>query len=72
MRVLTQDAISDPTKVEAQVRREMIARERGHMKRNAEAKKTDDQVWEKEQEKMRKDESKGIGTMVYRYVATLT
>lgn len=66
MRVLTQDAISDPTKIEAQVRREMISRERGHLKANAENKLTPDQVWEKEQAKLQKDADKGIGAMCYK------
>ncbi|KAL8280825.1 hypothetical protein RQP46_006829 [Phenoliferia psychrophenolica] len=60
MNVLTQDAIADPTKVEAKVRREMAARENGHLRMNAERKLTDDQRREKVSNEHLKDESKGI------------
>lgn len=60
MRVLTQDAIADPTKVEAKVRREMEAREKGHKKMNAERKLSDEARKVKEEEKKLKDEAKGI------------
>lgn len=66
MRVLTQDAIADPTKIEAQVRREMIARERGHMKANEERKLTDEQRREKREGKMLQDEAKGIHAMCFK------
>ena len=66
MRVLTQDAIADPTKIEAQVRREMVAREKGHMKANAERKLTDEQRREKREGKMAEDESHGIHALCFK------
>lgn len=68
MRVLTQDAISDPTKIEAQVRREMVAREKGHLKMNAERKLTEEERKEKVANKKVADEAKGIGAACYKYV----
>ncbi|BGP55964.1 U4/U5/U6 small nuclear ribonucleoprotein prp3 [Rhodotorula sphaerocarpa] len=66
MRVLTQDAISDPTKVEAQVRREMMARERKHLKDNAERKLTPEQRREKREAQFAKDEQKGIHAVAFK------
>lgn len=66
MRVLTQDAIADPTKVEAQVRREMVAREKGHLKANADRKLTDEERRAKTELKKDKDAAKGIGAMCYK------
>ncbi|GAA97375.1 uncharacterized protein L969DRAFT_17286 [Mixia osmundae IAM 14324] len=66
MRVLTQQAISDPTKVEAKVRREMTARKVGHEKANAARQLTDDQRREKLEAQKDKDASKGISAAVYR------
>lgn len=66
MRVLTQDAIADPTKVEAQVRREMLARERKHLKTNAERQLTDEQRREKAEQEKDKDASKGIHAMCFK------
>lgn len=60
MRVLTQDAIADPTKVEAQVRREMVAREKGHIKANEARRLTDEQRREKREGKKLGDEARGI------------
>ncbi|KAM0748746.1 PRP3-domain-containing protein, partial [Meredithblackwellia eburnea MCA 4105] len=66
MRVLTQDAIADPTKVEAQVRREMTARARGHDQANAARKLTDEQRRAKVDNEHAKDESKGIFAACFR------
>ncbi|GAA6018508.1 hypothetical protein JCM10207_007200 [Rhodosporidiobolus poonsookiae] len=66
MRVLTQDAIADPTKVEAQVRREMVARERKHLKDNAERALTPDERWQKREDEYAKDEAKGIEAMAFK------
>ncbi|GAA5973865.1 hypothetical protein JCM11641_003202 [Rhodosporidiobolus odoratus] len=66
MRVLTQDAIADPTKVEAQVRREMVARERKHLKDNASRALTADERRAKIDNEYAKDESKGIQAMAFK------
>ncbi|GAA5837857.1 hypothetical protein JCM11251_004679 [Rhodosporidiobolus azoricus] len=66
MRVLTQDAIADPTKVEAQVRREMVARERKHLKDNQARALTDEEKRQKREEEFNKDESKGIQAMAFK------
>ncbi|GAA5929131.1 U4/U6-U5 snRNP complex subunit PRP3 [Sporobolomyces koalae] len=66
MRVLTQDAIADPTKVEAQVRREMAQRERKHLKENEARKLTPDEKRAKTEEKYVKDEAKGIQAMAFK------
>lgn len=68
MRVLTADAISDPTKVEARVRREMNARENGHLKMNAAKKLTDEEKSKKKEKKKINDESKGISAVCFKYV----
>lgn len=68
MRVLTADAISDPTKVEAQVRREMNARENGHIKMNAANKLTDEEKRKKKETKKLNDEKKGIGALCFKFV----
>ncbi|GAA5978880.1 hypothetical protein JCM5350_004855 [Sporobolomyces pararoseus] len=66
MRVLTQDAIADPTKVEAQVRREMALRERKHLKENEARKLTPEEKRAKTEEKYVKDESKGIQAIAFK------
>ena len=65
-RVLTQEAVSDPTKVEARVRKEMLARQTGHDKANAERKLTDEQRKEKIEKQKEADESKGIYGAVFK------
>ena len=65
-RVLTQEAVADPTKIEARVRREMLARQSGHEKANAERKLTDEQRREKLEKQKGKDESKGIYAAVFK------
>ncbi|PWN26883.1 PRP3-domain-containing protein [Jaminaea rosea] len=60
MRVLTSEAVADPTKVEARVRREVAARRVQHERTNAERALTGDQRWEKEQSrKERVEEQRG-------------
>ena len=51
MKVLTSDAVQDPTKVEARVRREVAMRKHQHDKMNAERKLTDEQRREKVENK---------------------
>ncbi|OZJ02267.1 hypothetical protein BZG36_04700 [Bifiguratus adelaidae] len=60
MKVLGQEAIQDPTKIEAQVRKEMAARERKHLQMNAERKLTDEEASAKKRQKI-EDDSRGSG-----------
>jgi len=66
MRVLTQEAIADPTKVEAQVRREMVARERKHLKENAERALTADEKRDKRELEYAKDEAHGLHACAFK------
>ncbi|GAA5907707.1 hypothetical protein JCM5296_007447 [Sporobolomyces johnsonii] len=66
MRVLTQDAIADPTKVEAQVRREMALRERKHLKDNAARQLTPEERRAKTEQQYLKDEAKGIHAVAFK------
>lgn len=68
MRVLTSDAVQDPTKVEARVRREVAMRRLTHDRANAEAKLTDEQRKEKIENKKVEEEKKGIYGAVYKSV----
>lgn len=60
MKVLTSDAVQDPTRVEARVRREVAMRKHTHEKTNAERKLTDEQRREKIENKKSEQEKKGI------------
>jgi U4/U6 small nuclear ribonucleoprotein PRP3 len=71
MRVLTSDAVQDPTKVEAKVRREVAMRKKGHDVMNAERKLTDEQRREKIEQKKVEDEKKGIFGAVFKCVYQL-
>ncbi|KAF6747146.1 small nuclear ribonucleoprotein hPrp3 [Ephemerocybe angulata] len=66
MRVLTSDAVQDPTRVEARVRREVAMRKHGHEKANAERKLTEEQRREKKESKKAGEERKGIYGAVYK------
>jgi hypothetical protein len=68
MKVLTSDAVQDPTKVEAKVRREVAMRKHGHEKMNQERKLTDDQRREKIENKKADEEKRGIFGAVFKYV----
>lgn len=68
MKVLTSDAVQDPTRVEARVRREVAMRKHTHEKMNAERKLTDDQRKEKIENKKLDEEKKGIYGAVFKYV----
>lgn len=72
MRVLTSDAVQDPTRVEARVRREVAMRKHGHEKMNAERKLTDEQRREKVENKKTDEEKKGIYGAVFKYGFSLT
>ncbi|KAB5592901.1 U4/U6 small nuclear ribonucleoprotein PRP3 [Ceratobasidium theobromae] len=66
MKVLTTDAVQDPTKVEARVRREVAARKIAHDKMNNERKLTDDQRREKIDNKKVEEERKGLYVAVFK------
>lgn len=68
MKVLTSDAVQDPTRVEARVRREVAMRKHTHEKMNAERKLNDDQRREKTENKKLEEEKKGICGAVFKYV----
>ncbi len=68
MKVLTSDAIQDPTRVEARVRREVAMRKHTHEKMNAERKLTDEQRREKLENKKMEEEKKGLVGAVFKYV----
>src|SRR5215510_5547493 len=69
MKVLTSDAVQDPTRVEAKVRREVAMRKHVHEKMNAERKLTDEQRREKVETKKLEEEKKGIYGAVFKYVS---
>ena len=71
MKVLTSDAVQDPTKVEARVRREVAMRKHTHEKMNAERKLTDKQRREKVESKKVEAEKKGIFGAVFKCVPPL-
>lgn len=71
MKVLTSDAVQDPTRVEARVRREVAMRRHGHEKMNAERKLTDEQRREKIETKKVEEEKKGIFGAVFKCVNRL-
>ncbi|KAK7051284.1 U4/U5/U6 small nuclear ribonucleoprotein prp3 [Paramarasmius palmivorus] len=66
MKVLTSDAVQDPTRVEAKVRREVAMRKHTHEKMNAERKLTDEQRREKVETKKIDEEKKGIYGAVFK------
>jgi len=66
MKVLTSDAVQDPTKVEARVRREVAMRKVAHDKMNEGRKLTDEQRREKIENKKVEEEKKGLFGAVYK------
>ncbi|KAH6900948.1 small nuclear ribonucleoprotein hPrp3 [Coprinopsis sp. MPI-PUGE-AT-0042] len=66
MKVLTSDAIQDPTRVEARVRKEVAQRRHNHEKANAARKLTDEQRREKVENKKHEAEKSGIWGAVYK------
>jgi len=65
MRVLTNEAIQDPTKAEAQVRREIQKRQETHLKTNEVRKLTEEQRKEKRQKKLAEDAKKATIVCVF-------
>lgn len=68
VRVLTNDAVTDPTKLEARIRREVQMRKTKHEKDNLERKLTAEQRREKLEEKREQDEKKGLKGALFRSV----
>lgn len=68
MKVLTSDAVQDPTRVEARVRREVAMRKHGHEKMNTERKLSDEQRREKIEMRKLEEEKKGIYGAVFKCV----
>ena len=66
MRVLGEEAVKDPTAVEARVNREIAERAQKHMEMNEERKLSKDQQHDKLAEKQEKDAAKGIYSTVYK------
>jgi U4/U6 small nuclear ribonucleoprotein PRP3 len=71
MKVLTSDAVQDPTRVEARVRREVAMRKHQHEKMNAERKLTDEERREKIETKKAEEDKKGIYGAVFKYVVNV-
>ncbi|ORX46739.1 Pre-mRNA-splicing factor 3 [Hesseltinella vesiculosa] len=67
MRVLGDEAILDPTKVEAKVRKEMEMRQRMHDEANAARKLTPDERRNKTVAKQKEDQDAGIEAAVFKY-----
>lgn len=66
MRVLGNEAIQDPTKVESMVRKQMAERQDQHEMHNAIGKLTDEQRKEKKAQKLEEDTSNGVRVAVFR------
>ncbi|KAL2257551.1 hypothetical protein VTK26DRAFT_9494 [Humicola hyalothermophila] len=66
MRVLGEEAVKDPTAVEARVNREIAARFEKHMQANEERKLTKEQRHEKLAANQAKDAAKGIHVLVFK------
>lgn len=66
MRVLGNQAVQDPTKVEAHVREQMAKRQKAHEEANAARKLTVEQKREKKIRKLKEDTSTGVHVAVYR------
>ena len=71
MKVLTSDAVQDPTRVEAKVLREVAMRRHNHDKMNSERKLTDEQRREKVEEKKVNEEKKGLHGAIFKYISPL-
>ena len=66
MRVLGEEAVRDPTKVEAQVREQVAAREKAHVDMNEDRKLTKEEQHTKLAAKQAQDVAKGVHISVYR------
>lgn len=66
MRVLGQQAVQDPTKMEAHVREQMMRRQKAHEELNASRKLTSEQKKQKKIRKIKEDTNTGVNVVVYR------
>jgi len=66
MRVLGQQAVQDPTKIEAHVREQIAKRQKAHEEANAARKLNADQKKQKKIKKIKEDTSLGVNVAVYR------
>ena len=66
MRVLGEEAVKDPTAVEARVNRQITERRQQHFQTNEDRKLTNEQKHEKLEQKKKKDAAKGIYLTVYK------
>jgi len=66
MRVLGNEAVQDPTKIEAHVREQMLKRQKAHEDANKARKLTTEQKREKKIRKIKEDTSCGVHVSVYR------
>ena len=66
MRVLTNEAVADPTKIEAKIRREVAARREQHERTNLERKLTPDQRRAKLEQEKENDEIKGLSCLAFK------
>lgn len=66
MRVLGNEAVQDPTKVEQHVRAQMEKRKREHQQANAARKLTAEQRKDKKVKKLKEDTSSGVHVSIYR------
>jgi U4/U6 small nuclear ribonucleoprotein PRP3 len=66
MRVLGVEAVQDPTKIEAHVRKQMALRLKTHVDANLSRKLTPEQKKEKKIKKLKEDTSLGVNVAVYR------
>ncbi|KAG8824056.1 hypothetical protein FRC17_009185, partial [Serendipita sp. 399] len=71
VRVLTNEAVTDPTKLEARIRREVQGRKNAHEKANQDRKLTAEQRRDKLETKKLEDERKGLCATLFR-IKTLT
>jgi len=67
VRVLTNEAVADPTKLEARIRREVQLRKNEHEKANQARKLTAEQRREKADAQKLEDEKKGIHAALFRF-----
>lgn len=66
MRVLGEEAVKDPTAVEARVNREIAERHQKHLEANEDRKLSKDQIHEKLAANQEKDAAKGLRIMVFK------
>ena len=66
MRVLGNEAVQDPTKIEAHVRAQMAKRQKEHQDANAARKLTTEQRKEKKINKIKEDTSSEVHVAIYR------